>query len=99
MAYLAACYYRYNRDPEFVRQQMEWCEKHLQNTLGRDIEDRLASLNGDDENGNGGDYNGNPQMTGVFGSPPAPVGQQGPPARAAAVSYGGTPRRARVPSY
>jgi hypothetical protein len=26
MAYLAACYYRYFRDPEFVRQQMDWCE-------------------------------------------------------------------------
>jgi hypothetical protein len=60
MAYTAACYYRYLRDPAFVRQQMDWCEAHLQNTLGRDIEDRLASLdNGDDdENGNNG-YNGN----------------------------------------
>jgi hypothetical protein len=36
-------------------------------------------------------------MTGVFGSPPAPVGQQGPPARAVASAMGGTPRRARVP--
>jgi len=27
-------------------------------------------------------------MTGVFGSPPAPVGQQGPPARAAASAMG-----------
>ena len=55
MAYLAACYYRYFRDPEFVRQQMAWCEMHLQNTLGRDIEDRLASLdNGDADNGDNG---------------------------------------------
>jgi hypothetical protein len=63
MAYMAACYYRYFRDPEFVRQQMAWCEKHLQNTLGRDIENRLATLdndNGDADNGNGGNgYNGN----------------------------------------
>jgi hypothetical protein len=65
MAYLAACYYRYFRDPEFVRQQMNWCREHLQDTLGRDIEDKLASLdNGDnDANGNGnysnGDANGN----------------------------------------
>ena len=29
--------------------------------------------------------------------PPAPVGQQGPPARAAASDSGVTPRRARVP--
>ena len=36
MAYLAACYYRYNRDPEFVRQQMDSCREHLQDTLGRD---------------------------------------------------------------
>ena len=43
MGYLAACYYRYFRDPEFVRQQMDWCKANLQNTLGRDIEDRLAS--------------------------------------------------------
>ena len=57
MAYLAACYYRYNHDPEFVRQQMQWCRDHLQNTLGRDIEKHLASS---DDNGNGnGDYNGN----------------------------------------
>ena len=42
-----------------VRQQMAWCEKHLQNTLGRDIEDKLAAS---DDNGNGygnGGYNGN----------------------------------------
>jgi hypothetical protein len=43
MAYLAACYYRWNHDPEFVRQQMDWCDEHLQDTLGRDIEDKLAS--------------------------------------------------------
>ena len=43
MGYLAACYYRYNHDPEFVRQQMDWCDEHLQDTLGRDIEDKLAS--------------------------------------------------------
>jgi hypothetical protein len=54
MGYLAACYYRYLRDPEFVRQQMDWCRAHLQDTLGRDIEGRLAA----DDNGNG-DYNGN----------------------------------------
>ena len=61
MGYLAACYYRYFRDPEFVRQQMDWCKANLQNTLGRDIEDRLASLdNGNgDYNGNGNGYNGN----------------------------------------
>jgi hypothetical protein len=68
MGYLAACYYRYFRDPEFVRQQMAWCEANLQKTLGRDIEDRLASLNngnghdngnnGDNGNGNGNGYNG-----------------------------------------
>ena len=29
MACLAACYYRYFADPEFVRQQMAWCKKHL----------------------------------------------------------------------
>jgi hypothetical protein len=58
MAYLAACYYRYNHDPEFVRQQMDWCRGHLQDTLGRDIENKLASLdNGNGYNGNG--YNGN----------------------------------------
>jgi hypothetical protein len=34
-------------------------------------------------------------MTAVPNSSPAPVGQQGPPARAA--SHEGTPRRARVP--
>jgi hypothetical protein len=56
MAYLAACYYRYNRDPEFVRQQMDWCKANLQHTLGRDIEDRLASDDTGDD-GNGG-YNG-----------------------------------------
>jgi hypothetical protein len=57
MAYLAASYYRYLRDPEFVRQQMDWCKANLQNTLGRDIEDRLAA---DDDNGNGNGYsNGN----------------------------------------
>jgi hypothetical protein len=57
MAVLAACYYRYFNDLEFVRQQMDWCERHLSDALGRDIEDRLAS----DDNGNGGDdddYNG-----------------------------------------
>jgi hypothetical protein len=54
MACLAACYYRYFADPEFVRQQMAWCEKHLQSTLGRDIEDRLASL--DDDNNGYDDY-------------------------------------------
>jgi hypothetical protein len=43
MAYLAACYYRYFRDPEFVRQQMDWCEQHPQKTLGRDIEDHLVA--------------------------------------------------------
>ena len=61
MAYLAACYYRYNRDPEFVRQQMEWCKANLQDTLGRDIEDRLASLDNDNGYGNGynNGYNGN----------------------------------------
>ena len=66
MAYLAACYYRYNRDPEFVRQQMDWCREHLQDTLGRDIEDRLAAYdngngynNGYNGNGNGNGYNGN----------------------------------------
>jgi hypothetical protein len=53
MAYMAACYYRYFRDPEFVRQQLAWCGKQLQDTLGRDIQDRLAS-NGDDDNN--GDY-------------------------------------------
>ena len=53
MGYLAACYYRYFRGPEFVRQQLAWCEKQLQDTLGRDIQDRLAS-NGDDDNN--GDY-------------------------------------------
>ena len=37
MGYLAACYYRYFRDPEFVRQQMDWCKANLQNTLGRDM--------------------------------------------------------------
>jgi hypothetical protein len=36
-----------------VRQQLAWCEKQLQDTLGRDIQDRLAS-NGDDDNN--GDY-------------------------------------------
>ena len=36
-------------------------------------------------------------MTAVPELPPAPVGQQGPPARAAASARGGTPRRARVP--
>jgi hypothetical protein len=55
MGYLAACYYRWNHDPEFVRQQMDWCKANLQNTLGRDIEDRLAS----DDNDNGDGYNGN----------------------------------------
>jgi hypothetical protein len=59
MAYLAACYYRYFRDPEFVRQQMDWCREHLQDTLGRDIENKLASL-GNGYNGNGDNgYNGN----------------------------------------
>jgi len=53
MAYMAACYYRYFCDPEFVRQQLAWCEKQLQDTLGRDNQDRLAS-NGDDDNN--GDY-------------------------------------------
>ena len=36
-------------------------------------------------------------MTAVSNFPSAPVGQQGPPARAAASDSGGTPRRARVP--
>jgi hypothetical protein len=59
MGYLAACYYRYNHDPEFVRQRMQWCRDHLQGTLGRDIEDKLAAS---EDNGNGygnGGYNGN----------------------------------------
>jgi hypothetical protein len=59
MAYMAACYYRYFRDPEFVRQQMDWCEQHLQKTLGRDIEDRLANDNGNNDNGNSNGYNSN----------------------------------------
>jgi hypothetical protein len=61
MGYLAACYYRYLHDPEFVRQQMDWCKANLQNTLGRDIEDRLASSdgNGNGYNGNGNGYNEN----------------------------------------
>jgi hypothetical protein len=66
MGYLAACYYRWNHDPDFVRQQMDWCRKHLQDTLGRDIEDRLAAsdddngdYNGNGYNGNGNGYNGN----------------------------------------
>jgi hypothetical protein len=64
MGYLAACYYRWKHDPEFVRQQMDWCRAHLQDTLGRDIEDKLASNGDDDDNGNGryngnGGYNGN----------------------------------------
>jgi hypothetical protein len=71
MAFLAACYYRWNRDPEFVRSMMDWCEKHLQNTLGRDIEDRLASSdddNGNDNgNGNGDGYNGNGYANGNGG--------------------------------
>jgi hypothetical protein len=61
MAYLAACYYRYNHDPEFVRQQLDWCREHLQDALGRDIEDRLASSamsNGDNGNGDNGGANG-----------------------------------------
>ena len=63
MAYLAACYNRYFRDPEFVRSLMAWCKEHLQDTLGRDIEDRLASSDSvssdddDDDNGiNGIDF-------------------------------------------
>src|ERR1700681_2843037 len=38
-----------------------------------------------------------PEMTAVPNSPPAPVGQQAPPARDAASAVGGTQRRARVP--
>jgi hypothetical protein len=48
MGYLAACYYRYLLDPEFVRQQMDWCKANLQNTLGRDIENKLAALDDED---------------------------------------------------
>jgi hypothetical protein len=64
MGFLAACYYRWNHDPEFVRQQMDWCKANLQNTFGRDIEDRLASSDtgdvdaGDNGHGNGHDYAG-----------------------------------------
>ena len=58
MAYLAACYYRYFNDPEFVRSMMAWCKDHLQDTLGRDIENRLAA-NGDDNGSNGNGSNGN----------------------------------------
>jgi hypothetical protein len=60
MAYLAACYYRYFRDPEFMRSMMARCKEHLQDTLGRDIEDRLASSDSvsfdddDDDNGTNG---------------------------------------------
>jgi hypothetical protein len=54
MAYMAVCYYRYFADPEFVRQQLAWCEKHL----GRDIQDRLASSD-DDNNGDYGNGYGN----------------------------------------
>jgi hypothetical protein len=43
MAYLAACYYRYNHDPEFVRGMMDWCKEHLQDTLGRDIEEARSA--------------------------------------------------------
>jgi hypothetical protein len=57
MAFLAACYYRYFRDPEFVREQMDWCKANLQNTLGRDIEDHLAAS--DNDNGSNGYANGN----------------------------------------
>jgi hypothetical protein len=58
MAYMAACYYRYFRDPEFVRSMMAWCKEHLQDTHGRDIEDRLtssdsASFDDDDDDDNG----------------------------------------------
>ena len=55
MGYLAACYYRYNHDPEFVRQQMDWCRENLQDTLGRDIENKLAASldNGNGHIGNG----------------------------------------------
>jgi hypothetical protein len=42
MAYMAAAYYRYFNDPEFVGSMMARCEKQLQDTLGRDIQDRLC---------------------------------------------------------
>jgi hypothetical protein len=64
MAYLAACYYRYDRDPEFVRQQMDWCRDHLQDSLGRDIEDRLASSDDVDHAGDNGDADPQPRGCG-----------------------------------
>jgi hypothetical protein len=58
MAYLAACYYRFNRDPAFTRQMLDWARDHLEATLGHDIEDKLASssLDNGDKNGNGNGY-------------------------------------------